>query len=83
MAIERYKPEQIVTLLRQIEVGTANGKTTPPGLQRGGDHGTDVLSPHLFFRLQTVIFLPSCTTQPFGELSSRPKLAWPYNTTLR
>jgi transposase-like protein len=25
----RYKPEQIVTLLRQIEVAVANGKTTP------------------------------------------------------
>ena len=25
----RYKPEQIVTLLRQIEVSIANGKTTP------------------------------------------------------
>ena len=29
MAKKRYKPEQIVTLLRQIEVGVANGKTTP------------------------------------------------------
>jgi putative transposase len=29
MPMIRYKPEQIVTLLRQIEVATANGKTTP------------------------------------------------------
>jgi putative transposase len=29
MAMRRYKPEQIVNLLRQIEVGIANGKTTP------------------------------------------------------
>ena len=29
MPIQRYKPEQIVTMLRQIEVGIANGKTTP------------------------------------------------------
>jgi putative transposase len=29
MAIKRYKPEQIVTLLRRIEVGIANGKPTP------------------------------------------------------
>ena len=28
MAKKRYKPEWIVTLLRQIEVGVANGKTT-------------------------------------------------------
>jgi transposase-like protein len=29
MSIKRYKPEQIVTLLRQIEVEIARGKTTP------------------------------------------------------
>lgn len=29
MSIKRYKPEQIVTVLRQIEVELANGKTTP------------------------------------------------------
>jgi putative transposase len=29
MPIRRYKPEQIVTLLRQVEVEIANGKTTP------------------------------------------------------
>lgn len=29
MAQKRYKAEQIVTLLRQIEVAVANGKTTP------------------------------------------------------
>jgi len=28
MPIKRYKPEQIVTLLRQIEVEIANGTTT-------------------------------------------------------
>src|ERR1700676_5143344 len=29
MPMKRYKPEQIVKLLRQIEVEIANGKTTP------------------------------------------------------
>ena len=29
MPIKRYKPEQIVTVLRQIEVELANGQTTP------------------------------------------------------
>ncbi|WP_424667180.1 IS3 family transposase [Candidatus Binatus sp.] len=29
MPMRKYKPEQIVTLLRQVEVGLANGKTTP------------------------------------------------------
>ena len=29
MSTKSYKPEQVVNLLRQIEVETANGKTTP------------------------------------------------------
>ena len=29
MPMQRYKPEQIVTLLRQIEVQITNGKTAP------------------------------------------------------
>jgi putative transposase len=29
MPVRKYKPEQIVTLLCQVEVGIANGKTTP------------------------------------------------------
>jgi putative transposase len=29
MPMKRYKPEQIVAVLRQIEVEIANGKTTP------------------------------------------------------
>jgi putative transposase len=29
MSTKRYKPEQIVNLLRQVEVEVANGKTTP------------------------------------------------------
>ena len=29
MSTKRFKPEQIVNLLRQIEVEIANGKTTP------------------------------------------------------
>jgi hypothetical protein len=29
MPTKRFKPAQILTLLRQIEVGIANGKTIP------------------------------------------------------
>ena len=29
MPSQRYKPDQIVTILRQIEVAVANGKSTP------------------------------------------------------
>ena len=44
MPMQRYKPEQIVTVLRQIEAAMANGKSTPPGLQGGWDPYADVLS---------------------------------------
>ena len=36
MSTKRYKPEQIVNLLRQIEVEVANGKTTPQACRDGG-----------------------------------------------
>ena len=36
MPIQRYKPEQIVTMLRQVEVGIANGKTTPQVCKEAG-----------------------------------------------
>lgn len=40
MSTKKYKPEQIVTLLRQIEVQIANVGRLPPSVQGGGD-------PHL------------------------------------
>ena len=36
MGIQKYKPEQIVTLLRQIEVAVANGKATPQACKEAG-----------------------------------------------
>ena len=36
MATKRYKPEQIVNLLRKIEVEIANGKTTPQAAREVG-----------------------------------------------
>ena len=38
MSRERYKPEQIVNLLRQIEVEVANGKMTPQACRDAGIH---------------------------------------------
>ena len=38
MSIKKYKPEQIVTVLRQIEVQIANGKTAPQACKEGGIH---------------------------------------------
>jgi transposase-like protein len=36
MSTKRYKPEQIVNLLRQMEVEIANGKTTPQAAREAG-----------------------------------------------
>jgi len=36
MPNQRYKPEQIVNLLRKIEVEIANGKTTPQAPREAG-----------------------------------------------
>ena len=36
MPMQRYKPEQIVTILRQIEVAVANGKSTPQACKEAG-----------------------------------------------
>ena len=36
MPIKRYKPEQIVNLLRGIEVEMANGKKTPEAVREAG-----------------------------------------------
>ena len=38
MSIKKYKPEQIVTILRQIEVQLANGKTPLPACKESGIH---------------------------------------------
>ena len=36
MPMQRYKPEQTVTILRQIEVAVANGKSTPQACKEAG-----------------------------------------------
>ena len=36
--MQRYKPEQIVMMLRQIEVAMANGKSTPQACKEAGIH---------------------------------------------
>jgi len=38
MSRKRYKPEQIVNLLRQVEVAMASGKTTPQACRDAGIH---------------------------------------------
>jgi len=38
MSTKKYKPEQVVNLLRQIEVEVANGKATPQACRDGGIH---------------------------------------------
>ena len=43
MSLQRYKPEQIVRVLRQVEVTVSNGKSTPQACQEG-DPLTGILS---------------------------------------
>jgi len=38
MSRERYKPEQIMNLLRQMEVEVANGQATPQACRDAGIH---------------------------------------------
>ena len=38
MSIQKYQPEQIVAVLRQIEVQIANGKTAPQACKEAGIH---------------------------------------------
>jgi putative transposase len=38
MPMEKHKPEQIVTVLRQIEVQIANGESTPQACKEAGIH---------------------------------------------
>ena len=38
MSIKKRKPEQIVAVLRQIEVQMANGKTAPQACKEAGIH---------------------------------------------
>ena len=43
MPMKKHKPEQIVALLRQMEVEIANGKSTPQACEGSRDHCSDVL----------------------------------------
>jgi putative transposase len=44
MPMKKYKREQIVTLLRQVEVELANGKTTPQACKEAE------ITPHTYYR---------------------------------
>jgi putative transposase len=44
MPMKKYKPEQIVTILRQIEVEAATGKTTPQACKEAG------ITPQTYYR---------------------------------
>ena len=41
---KKHTPQQIVNVLRQIEVAIANGKTTPAACKKSRIYGTDLLS---------------------------------------
>lgn len=58
---KKHTPEQIVSLLRRIEVAVANGKTTPSACHEGGiteqtysrlrkEYGSNFRAPELRFQ---------------------------------
>jgi hypothetical protein len=61
MPTRKYKPEQIVTLLRQLEVEVANGKTTPRRDVRESLAGS---WPACFSTLERICGDPSNTDDP-------------------
>lgn len=44
MPMQKYKPEQIVTILRQMEVEVATGKSTPQACKEAG------ITPQTYYR---------------------------------
>jgi putative transposase len=56
MPMKRYKPEQIVNLLRQIEVGIANGKTTPQACKEAE------ITQQTYYRWRILAIYPAAST---------------------
>lgn len=52
---KKYQPEQVVNLLRQIEVGVANGKTTALACKETG-----VVEQSSFRGLKTALYFAAC-----------------------
>ena len=61
MPMKRYKPEQIVTLLRQIEAEIANGKTTPQACKEAE------ITQRLYYRLEKRIRRPKAGSSETDE----------------
>jgi hypothetical protein len=76
MPIKRYKPEQIVTMLRQIKVSIANGKPTPQACKEAE------ITVQTFYRwrkeyggLKRVFETPVIQVFEFSRLRSRLELS--------
>ncbi len=55
MSIRKYKPEQIIAVLRQIEVQIANGKTPPQACKEAEIHAQlrdECLNGEIFYSLK-------------------------------
>ena len=64
MPIKRYKPEQIVTMLRQVEVSIANGKTTPQACKEAE------ITVQTFYRWRTITILRFQRDKNYNNLHS-------------
>jgi hypothetical protein len=71
--MRKYKPEQIVTLLRQVEVELANGKTTPQACKEA-----EITAQTKSVRklLSQALLLSALTGQPGWEPPHRTSDRW-------
>ena len=92
MPIRNYKPEQIVTILRQIEIQMANGKPTPQACKEAGIHTQlrdECLNGEIFYSLKEAQIVIEGwrkqynTVRPHSALGYRPPAPGAYNPVLK
>ncbi len=93
MSIQKNKPEQIVTVLRQIEVQIANGKTVPQACKEAGIHTQtfrdECLNGEIFYSLKEAQIVIEGwrkeynTVRPHSALGYRPPAPGAYNPVLK
>ncbi len=92
MSIRKYKPEQIVTVLRQIEVQIVNGKTPPQACKEAGIHAQklrdECLNGEIFYSLKEAQVVIEQwrqeynTRRPHAALGYRPPAPGAYSSFL-
>jgi len=70
MSIRRYKPGQIVSVLRQIEVQMATGKTAPQACKEAGIHN------QTYYRWRRASVQGTATPSKIREGGKSRKITW-------